>query len=1216
MATAALRRAMTAFTRPPDPSDADLLRQFADGRCEAAFAALVRRHGPLVLGVCRRVVPDRHLADDAFQAAFVVLARRAGGLDSSRPLGPWLYGVAHRVALRARTMLGKRRKRETLTAAVPEVARHSPEVDDTATILDEEIAKLPDATRDAVILCELQGLSRKDAAARLGIAEGTLSSRLASARKTLAAKLQARGVVLSIALASAVVSADLVAATVAAGTGVSLTSVVVSLADGASAMTLLNKLKLTAVAVLFTLLSVGGFGPWRANETSAAPVPKAKDAGGLIWVANHTAGTLTGYKSDGTAASVQPLPGGGRFLGVTPFGLVAFAGKKGKPVDGGAAEGLTVHLRQIAETADATDTGMPWASGDGLVWSPDGRQVVRTRVTINNPAKNGSTQFAHTLIDVPTGKEKPLELPAHHRLTGWSPDGTWWLVAEADGESHRMHRHPVAGGKPTRLGDDFRFTLVGAVAPSGESVALFGAGKWNETTGATVAVAPAAGGGGKVVVKNPTAIAANGSWSPDGERLAFLTVEDPSDAGGRNPWVKRLTVCDPDGGNAVVLHTWENTDGDDGFARIFTCTWLPTREPIKAPVPKVKQDAGMIWTHDLKANELIGYTPGGDEGERLKLPQQQAFVGVTPDGASILYSAMAKGAGKQTYHLRPFGADTAGTDTGIDVSTLDGLVCWSGDGTRFVRVRRDNPLRPAVGVKFPVVGYEVVDLAAKTITPVHTPADTYVLGWTPDEKQFVGNRVAMGKDDLRGVCLFSVVPASEVWRAKVSFLDMEDVSPLSLTPAGDGKTLMGGGWKLADDKPYHAVYRFDPAGKVTELFHAAGQNMTQAVPSPDGKRYAAVWIDYGTPVDEPSVRRLTVADADGRGAVTVTLRGVGIDLGLLRLVGWFPAPPKAKPPVKEPIKAPVPKAKPRDGVIMVATNSQPAQVRLYTPDGKLLRELSVETASDCTLSPDGTRVAVCVKDDTVKGESYDVYLVDAAGGGKELGEPLARGFYLPRTAWAPDGKTLYVSTFDPPPADSNTLQPGAVTVCDVAKKTAAVNDSLRGFIVLAVSANGERLLTGREDGRNRKWRNELLDRATLKPVDLGDHGVNILNRNLFADDTLVGLRPKPDGPADIREFVFFDVKAKEVRPVPLPKEVTGESACVLSVHLAPDGRRMLVFWDEETDKPADWQGKAPCRLRRLTVCDRDGTNAKTILRQEVKSADDYFKTQFAWLDWR
>src|SRR5581483_6806826 len=120
MSANAVRGVLAALARSgdPDPTDPDLLHRFAAARDEAAFAELVRRHGPLVLGVCRRVVPDDHLAEDAFQAVFVVLATKASELDTARPLGPWLYGVAHRVALRARARLGRRRRRESLLAAV------------------------------------------------------------------------------------------------------------------------------------------------------------------------------------------------------------------------------------------------------------------------------------------------------------------------------------------------------------------------------------------------------------------------------------------------------------------------------------------------------------------------------------------------------------------------------------------------------------------------------------------------------------------------------------------------------------------------------------------------------------------------------------------------------------------------------------------------------------------------------------------------------------------------------------------------------------------------------------------------------------------------------------------------------------------------------------------------------------------------------------------
>src|SRR5262245_62982313 len=112
----AVRGVLAALARAEarNLNDSDLLRRFANARDEDAFAEIDRRHGPLVLGVCRRAVPDYHLAEDAFQAVFVVLASKANQLDTARPLGPWLYGVAHRVALRARARIDRRKKYESL----------------------------------------------------------------------------------------------------------------------------------------------------------------------------------------------------------------------------------------------------------------------------------------------------------------------------------------------------------------------------------------------------------------------------------------------------------------------------------------------------------------------------------------------------------------------------------------------------------------------------------------------------------------------------------------------------------------------------------------------------------------------------------------------------------------------------------------------------------------------------------------------------------------------------------------------------------------------------------------------------------------------------------------------------------------------------------------------------------------------------------------------
>jgi RNA polymerase sigma factor (sigma-70 family) len=201
-------------------ADAPLLRAFETTRSDGAFEELVRRHGPMVLAACKRVLGNRADAEDAFQAVFLVLARKASTVRGN--LAGWLYAVAVRTARGVRIMRERRRKYETRVSARSEQAVH-PETDhDLAEVIDEELARLPEHYRLAVVLCELRGLSRAQAATELGIPEGTLSSRLATAKRKLAALLSARGLapaMLVALFAPASVSAGLVESAVSAVRG-------------------------------------------------------------------------------------------------------------------------------------------------------------------------------------------------------------------------------------------------------------------------------------------------------------------------------------------------------------------------------------------------------------------------------------------------------------------------------------------------------------------------------------------------------------------------------------------------------------------------------------------------------------------------------------------------------------------------------------------------------------------------------------------------------------------------------------------------------------------------------------------------------------------------------------------------------------------------------------------------------------------------------------
>ncbi len=265
-------------------TDGELLARFIASRDEPAFAELVRRHGRLVFGVCRRVTGNHHLAEDAFQAVFVVLATKAGAIRPPAAVAGWLHGVACRTALRARTMSDRRRRRETAVGALPEASSPAPhEAPDAVAILDEEIARLSDHYRLPVVLCELEGVGRKDAARRLGINEGTLSSRLAAARKALADRLRHRGVALSAAgLSAALAQAAganpppaLAAKAAAAASPELIPAPVAALSHGVLRIMFLDKLKTVAplAAVALGLVTCAALAAQPGANPSDPPKP-------------------------------------------------------------------------------------------------------------------------------------------------------------------------------------------------------------------------------------------------------------------------------------------------------------------------------------------------------------------------------------------------------------------------------------------------------------------------------------------------------------------------------------------------------------------------------------------------------------------------------------------------------------------------------------------------------------------------------------------------------------------------------------------------------------------------------------------------------------------------------------------------------------------------------------------------------------------------------
>jgi RNA polymerase sigma-70 factor (ECF subfamily) len=190
------------------PTDGELLRRFASDRDDAAFAGLVERHGPLVLGVCRRVLGTVQDAEDAFQATFLVLARKAGAIRDPGLLGNWLYGVASRVARKARVALDRRRRHERRARFLPHFAAPAAvELDDLRPLLEQELRRLPERHRAAVGLCYLEGKSNAEAARLLRCPTGTVKGRLARARQLLRHRLIGRGLGAFVLLLAGVLAA-------------------------------------------------------------------------------------------------------------------------------------------------------------------------------------------------------------------------------------------------------------------------------------------------------------------------------------------------------------------------------------------------------------------------------------------------------------------------------------------------------------------------------------------------------------------------------------------------------------------------------------------------------------------------------------------------------------------------------------------------------------------------------------------------------------------------------------------------------------------------------------------------------------------------------------------------------------------------------------------------------------------------------------------------
>lgn len=457
-------------------SDAQLLHQFATRREETAFAALVHRHGALVWSVCQHLLHHEQDAEDAFQATFLVLARRAGSIRKTEAVGSFLHGVAYRIALRAKQNAKRRQTCER--QAVSQSPQQPP--DDAAwrelqAKLDEEVARLPEKFRNPFILCCLEGKPREEAAREMRCKVGTVSSRIARARQLLQQRLSERGVTLSAALCAAVLWKQTGAAAVppmlasstlqaAAGSAEGFSTAATTLAEGALHAMRFARWQMRGLLILSVGLLGGGVGVSRF--VAIAPpeaAPKEPPATSI-----ETRKDLHG----------DPLPPGA----IARLGTGRFRNGMFKPhffPDGKTIMTANRHVLQFWETA----TGRllrEFPTGSLYVWQTallaDGKQAAATGIFLSPT----SSQAALRVWDVSTGKEVRTfaenERKVDRTSLTFTPDGKR-LVSIPGGA---LSFEDIASGKEIRHRQFSTDILPSfALAPNGETVAIApGANTW------------------------------------------------------------------------------------------------------------------------------------------------------------------------------------------------------------------------------------------------------------------------------------------------------------------------------------------------------------------------------------------------------------------------------------------------------------------------------------------------------------------------------------------------------------------------------------------------------------------------------------------------------------------------------------------------------------------------------------------------------------------
>jgi RNA polymerase sigma factor (sigma-70 family) len=610
-------------------TDGELLGCFIEHRDEAAFAALVRRHGPMVWGVCRRVLRHFHDTEDAFQATFLVLFRKASSVLPREMVANWLYGVARQTALKARSVAFRRKEWERQVTDMPEPALESDRRGDLWPLLDQELSHLPDKYRAVVVLCDLQGETRKEAAQQLGCPEGTVASRLATARTMLAKRLARHGLAVSggtlaallsqnaapACAPSSVVSSAINTATLFAPGQVAppgaISPTAAALAEGVLRTMWLTKGKIgTAVLLMAAVVGMGAAGLfYHAGPGGQAVARPEAEPGG---VPNPPTGTATTRKLDSRVDFAVWGPDGKRMatLSIRPGkeGIAGFAAVKTWDVRTGKLE-HSFGERALVNTRNAA-----------IVFSPDGQTIAYCALVVKDYKRSGGflggflarPKSAQELLlwDVRKGElKRTIRMGYSGTLPtfAFAPDGKTLAVSWGIDSSGRLasgaRLFDTETGEESKafIGHQGGLVIAVAFSPDGKSLATGGDANdrtirlWDVQTAQEIRALEGVTGGSRCL-----------AFSPDGKLLAS-------------------------GGDEGV-RLW---DARTGQSKQFLKEAGPTNAIIFSPDGKLLATAASTWKGDKATGQVKVWD--AKTGKSLRTWGDTSFesIAFTPDSQGL-----------------------------------------------------------------------------------------------------------------------------------------------------------------------------------------------------------------------------------------------------------------------------------------------------------------------------------------------------------------------------------------------------------------------------------------------------------------------------------------------------------------------------------------------------------------------------------------------------